>query len=739
MSRQVSLFLRVQHLAAMAAALLCVQGPVGAPADAAEPLAIEIRHVEIGFGGTYKSGFWAPIWLTVRSPQNVRGVLEVLAPDGDGAPAAFSSLANGQESDSTFHAGEDETICVYAKIGPQQGVLSARLRDAETNNVLWQERLPTSAQEPLPAKWELVVSLGESSATVDAAEQLPHSEDHRIVAAAVTDANRVPEVWWGWEGVATIVLSTGPGSIVSKLSPAQFAALKQWVEIGGGRLVVCVGERGQDVLAADSPLVAFVPGKLVEVAPLRDLARLEELTGQPPLAAGDTARPRVARLTEVHGRVEATITGLSGEVPLLVRNSHGNGELVFLGVDCDGTVMENWPGRGRLLAAAMNDPANTSSSDAPGMRGGSRLGYDDLVGQLRMAMDHFPNVRVINITTVALLTLGYLVLIGPIDFLIQRHIKWPSPITWFSFPLLIVAFCAVGWFVRQAAHGSVARANLAEVIDVDVDRQAVRGTAWIHLYGNQTSTHDVSLAVQGAPVGLTGSANGWLTWQGLPGSGLGGLAANQIGAPQLAPYAISSPGPQMTLTGLPLQIAGSKSMSALWWGATGPLEKSALTLNQYDLLEGEIVNPLPVDLDSCLLVFDEWLYRLKSLSPGQRVRLSDFDPLNLEARLQQRTIANAKDVVSPWEADSVDVPRIMQMIMFHESARGRSYTNLTHLYQGYLDMTPRVRNGRAILVGRIAQGVTQLSVDGKPLAAGSQAEPWTWVRLVLPVAKRGQP
>jgi hypothetical protein len=738
MIRTMSFFLHVRHLAAMAAAVLFSAALAEVQAEAAESLPVELRHVEIGYGGTYKSGYWAPIWLTLRSPRTVRGVVEVLAPDGDGVPSAFASASGGQESASEFKANVDQTVCVFAKIGPERSALTVRLRDVETSTVIWQARFPASVKGPLAAKRELVVSVGESPATIDASELLPHGEDHGVVAAAITDPARVPDVWWGWEGVATIVLPTGPGSMESKLSPGQFAALRQWVEVGGGRLVVCVGERGQQVLAAGRPLAELVPGKLVDVAPLRDLGKFEELTGEKPLATGDAARPRVTRLADVSGRVEATVTGLFGEVPLIVRASLGLGELVFLGVDSDGPVLEKWPGRGRLLAAAIADPGKTTSSEATGMRRGSRLGYDDLIGQLRMAMDHFPNVRVINITTVALLTLTYLVLIGPVDFLIQRRLGRPSTITWFTFPLWIGIFCAVGWYVGRSAHGNAARANLCEIIDLDVDRQIVRGTAWIHLYGTETSTHDVSLGLRGASVGLTGTADGWLTWQGLPGGGLGGLSANQIASLHLAPYATSSPGRRMALTGLPIQIAGSKAMSARWWGVTSPLEQSALSLNDYGLIQGEVVNPLPVDLDGCLLVYGDWLYRLKTLSPGQRVRLADFDPLNLEARLQQRTIANAKDVISPWEQDVADVPRIMQMIMFHESARGSNYTNLTHLYQGYLDLTPRARNGRAILVGRIAQGVTQLSVDGKPLPS-SQAEPWTWVRVVLPVATRRQP
>jgi hypothetical protein len=199
-------------------------------------------------------------------------------------------------------------------------------------------------------------------------------------------------------------------------------------------------------------------------------------------------------------------------------------------------------------------------------------------------------------------------------------------------------------------------------------------------------------------------------------------------------YAHPSAGPELSLTGVPIQIAGSKALSARWWGATNLPPPGNLSINSFDLLVGEIANPLPVELHDCLLVYNEWMYRLKTLTPGQRVRVADLDMLNLEARLQQRTVANAKDIISPWEPESSDVPRIVQMLMFHESSRGSAYTNLTHRYQGYLDLTAQIRNDRAILVGRLPKSATQVTLDGAPIGEGEGKNSWSWVRIVLPVA-----
>ena len=116
------------------------------------------------------------------------------------------------------------------------------------------------------------------------------------------------------------------------------------------------------------------------------------------------------------------------------------------------------------------------------------------------------------------------------------------------------------------------------------------------------------------------------------------------------------------------------------------------------------------------------------------MHLEDFPPLNLEARLTQRTVVNSRDVSTPWEKDSLDVSRILLMMMFHDAARGSSYTGLTNRYQSYLDLTDHVRLGRAVLAGRAPAGVSQLqSLSGESLVDSADVQSWTWYRIVLPV------
>ena len=76
----------------------------------------------------------------------------------------------------------------------------------------------------------------------------------------------------------------------------------------------------------------------------------------------------------------------------------------------------------------------------------------------------------------------------------------------------------------------------------------------------------------------------------------------------------------------------------------------------------------------------------------------------------------------------------MELLLFHQAAGGDAYTQLTHRYQGYLDGSELIRNGRAILVGRIPDSDDAIWLNGKPPAA-AELHHWAAARAVFPVRR----
>ena len=79
----------------------------------------------------------------------------------------------------------------------------------------------------------------------------------------------------------------------------------------------------------------------------------------------------------------------------------------------------------------------------------------------------------------------------------------------------------------------------------------------------------------------------------------------------------------------------------------------------------------------------------------------------------------------------VDVPRIVQMLMFHDAAGGSHYTQLTHRYQSRLDLSDHLNLQRALLVGRVSAGASTLMLGSEVINPDQQ---WVYYRIVFPVS-----
>ena len=98
-------------------------------------------------------------------------------------------------------------------------------------------------------------------------------------------------------------------------------------------------------------------------------------------------------------------------------------------------------------------------------------------------------------------------------------------------------------------------------------------------------------------------------------------------------------------------------------------------------------------------------------------------------------VVSNRDVSTHWDPEDVrpgHLPRILELMMFYGAAGGESYVDLTHRYQSYVDLSAALRTGRAILLGRCHESLSDLSDQQKLLSADANAH-WTYVRVLFPV------
>jgi len=315
--------------------------------------------------------------------------------------------------------------------------------------------------------------------------------------------------------------------------------------------------------------------------------------------------------------------------------------------------------------------------------------------------------------------------------------------TWVTFPLLVLVFVGISVLMNLQFKGRRLRVNQVDLVDVDTRSAFVRGTTWAHVYSPETRAYNFRLQSQLAE-GPTQESGSILSWQGLPGSGLGGLNRTTRIQPFTDPYAIVWNGRRSTeMSRVPIQVASTRSLIGRWWGSVAlPDQPQLESTREGGLLRGEVSNPLPVELTDCMVLFGNWAYRLDRtggrLAPGQTTRVDLERAFNLEWRLMRRRVRDTNDVTTPWDPTEEHVPRIMEIMMYHKAAGGVSYTQLTNRYQWYVDLTDHLTSGCAILWGRSEQRATELLLNGDR-ASDAYDQHWTFYRILFPVQQAASP
>ncbi len=711
-------------------AALLVLVAICTSAQAATPL--RITELNAGFDGRFKVGCWAPFEVTLEGgAAPVSGYVEMTVADGDGVP---SRVHAPPQRPITIAAGETISVRLFAKIGQLDSGVTVDFRTADGPVV--SRRFEPGQSGPLsgivPSATQLIVTLGGPLASLDAA----HFEPRNTIVALLKNVGQMPTEWWGFEGVDAVVLATADDEIsdqLSTLSP-QMAALELWVRMGG-TLVLSVGRNAEKVLASTSPLAALAPGSfgaMVARLPATALETYAE-TSEPFDSAGVSFLADVPKLIDVRGRIQAYAGAGPRDLPLVVRTAHGFGEVVFVAFDLDRPPVAAWSAQAqlvdKLLGHATQGPSETDDDTLGEV---TTLGFTDLSGQLRGALDQFDGVRIVPFWLVALLAVVYIVCIGPLDYFLVRRVLGRMEATWFTFALSVVAFSAGAYFLAYGLKGRELRVNRVELVDFDASTGAVRGTSWASLFSPATAAYDLSIDPAGVVADPTAPPRTLFSWMGLPGDGFGGMNPATASVPLFTlPYDFS--GRLDTLNRVPIAVWSSKPFVGRWWAAgPGPITAE---LTDNGRLGGTLVCNLDAPLEDCVLIYDTWAYPLHTLLPGQRIDVAtEFDPQTVETYLRRVRVVGDRDVPRPYDQASFDIPRIVEVMSCYELAGGQRYTGLANEYQEFVDLSQLVRNGRAILLGRRPASATKLIRDGQPVL-DRQGQHWTIVRFVFQVTQ----
>jgi hypothetical protein len=724
---------RVVIFGAAAASLVASR----AGADDVNP-PVEIRRVTIGFDGRFKVGCWTPIEVELSGPPGGSVSPAVIVPDADGSPTT-TPLATVTFSGSGPHISRG----VF-----RSGRLTGGVRVVAGDALVRRDPAVAPSEPDAPPLVPLRQSvhfwglIGEQPG-FDRAADLINDEAGAVTVQAVhfDGFDAIPLESDALESLDVMVVA---GRFDA--DPLRSSALERWVQAGGD-LVVSVGGNADRWRA--SPLAAWVPVEVGESMRIRDLSAL---SGAGVSTASLRGAAEGVRLRIAAG--EVTIAGNEG--PLLVRAAHGLGRVTVLGVDLHQPPLSDWEGLPQFCQVRLADQAGTATAGAANQRGVdlAPTGVSDLATQLAAILDEFPGVHKPSNLTVLGFVLAFLLLVGPLDYVLMHHLVRRPHWTWVTFPAWIALAAAAGTLCARSFHAGGDRRNQLDLVDLDATVDLCRARSWTTVYSARSQRTAVSAApadwlkVAGRDAAVSPDVR--VSWSGVPEASFRGMY--RLGGLDLgnAPYSFSPD--RLSIDDLPVDTWSSKGLQADWTLHASPLAASIESGLVADgpRLRGGLVHQLPGAIDDWCLAYGRYVYpqlnpEIAPIPPGV-----EWEPGRV---VQPRTLtAFLTGVVyrdTPGKGPQKgDVARnrtdydvlgnnpvvLLRILSFHEAAGGSSYTTLQNQTLARWDFSRLLPLNRAVLFGRIKSPATQFSLNGQPAAADEHE---TFVRIVLPVAPAG--
>jgi hypothetical protein len=696
-------------------------------------------EVQIGIGGQFRVGQWTAVRIETPDAAPRRLRLETL--DGDGGEVAYVDAPVTEPAAST-PAGRVQWR--YVVPGLASAPLTIRAVEAADKAADAGGAAATLAKLRFPdasiaadRPWLVVAG---SPLGLDKIGENKLLDREAVAATTIIDGPQLlPDHWLGWEGVDVLLINGTSLNWLETLDDARTEAILQWVR-RGGKVLLTLGAAGPEAMGA-SRLLRTLTGFSGETLSLEfeptaveaytsSRSPLESFSGMllpteqgQPLLIGRTVQRQPA--------------------PIAMEYRFGFGRAVAIAADLDRAPFTDWPQRMELIGALAPAMVPRERESRSAGRSGE-LAYTDLAGQVRATLDRFPESRTIPFSLAALILMGLIVLVGPVDYFLVNRWVGRAWVGWLSFPLVILLLSVglIAW-TRQGVQPMTV--NRLEVIDLDPRSGWGQAFTWAHLFSPQAGRWDIANQLDPQ---LTDDQETSLLMSpfGYASPIFGGV---QITDRRLPDYTIEvsrrETAVSSTWRGMPLAPVSSKGLAGWTQFRTGVSPASGLVSIRGAELTGSLTNPLPFDLLDGYLLYDDWVYLLPTRFPAGST-ISAVETLrqkNFRWHLTRRKALESASELEAWDpSGDADLDRLLDILAFYNAAGGQDYTTLSNYPLARLDLSRALDNRQAILVGRLPQPAVALEIEAADAAetlAGSERpgaarRTLSLIRVMLPVA-----
>lgn len=623
--------------------------PAGAAQD--EPSSVFSMEADAAFGGHFKYGEWLPIWVRLENDgPDLHAEIQVQV--GGAGTTTFAAAA-------VLPTGSRKRIPLYVLPNSYSHELEVRL--VAGDNLLASRTVAVNPQPNIDYLIGLMAPRRGALSLIQGAELTPLNGRKELIDISLSD---LPERAEGLKTFDALILNDVDTSL---LSPAQAMALENWVR-QGGQLVIGGGPGAMHTLIGLPE--SLRPLTLTGVTSVDRLPALGEFAGA---EAAPAPGPFFAATGEPAGSVPLV---KQDSLVLVYETTIDDGSVEFAALDLAASPFDAWAGTPafweRLLSASIGYPewlppdvsarqihANTMAS----------------------ALSNIPALDLPSIRGLGILLAVYIILVGPINYLILRsrqRLHW----AWVTIPLLTISFSTGAFGLAYSLRGSDLLLNRIAVIALQSNGTA-RISSYMGIFSPSQESYEVEVGSGRLVAPLRAGYDPW-----------------QIGDVNSSGEAVFLQGEPGLVRGLTVDQWSLQSfMTEGVWNNAGQLA-SDLRLDGA-VLEGSVRNETAYALTDVVLILGNDFVGLGDLAPGTEtaVRWALPDPSGrwseppLSYRLFERESAEGD---TPASARQAQLKRAILSDILQGSSRpwnslasadrGRTLTGLTLM--GWTDTAP---------------------------------------------------
>jgi hypothetical protein len=707
-----------------------------------------------------RTGAWAPVYVKLKAGPDGsgRGRFKIRVETNDTENTAYQyetplpALVSNQDYIAVSYvrpgvAGSDYQVSLLSADG--QGVAGARAItvDADKDTLGPSDVLYLTLGARLPG---LKRALLGGSAPQGAPEEEPVDQKGTIRFAYIDDVAHMPDRWYGYEAADVVVLSTG-GEFVKTLlddeaAPQRRKALAEWVR-HGGKLIVSVGANRQiaaEVLdklplpeADKMPLVNCRIEGAVTCPETTYLARWLTEGGRQVSTLRNVEFTRLIPGEGVTVLVAEAVKPGDGakDAPLVVESSAGLGRVWLTAFDIDRDAFTGWTDGQKAFwnrvqseftpkaPVRQNQPGQPMPQPGmpPGMgmaKGGDETGEPpSLQAELQRSLENFEGVPVVNFGWVALFILIYIIIVGPLDYILLTRVFKRPELTWLTFPVIVISLSVLVYVVAYSMKGDDLRINKIDLVEYDLNSpQQTYGTTWFTLFSpriqNYTFSVEPSAPAWAAPPPADTAAHAVVV-AALANPDL----AERAGSSSLfrKPYAYAEDA--FGMERVPIPVWSTRTFQASWRAGIDAA-KPPIQIDDKDpvrrdpdaadgKLLGAIRNNLPAPLQSVTIFYQGGYFAAPDLAPGQSYNVKDMWDKGKTGRPVIQWFNNSQVLAPAFDpaknaamAAGRQPYELMKDLMFH----GRSDGSMNNSGLRPLDQSWRLDRERMQAGGQKGQG-----------------------------------